>query len=209
LRFVAAAVFLSLLAAACADEGDQGDPEAFCELLVAGVGQADGDVDPAEFQSLAEVAPREVRGAVDKLGNTAADVETLDHSDLEALFDASFDPDASEARRELESYAVEECDIPVDQALLESEMDEFLAINFADARWLSEIEVVVSTESGIISGIEANFLSRPLAGEAVDVCRALAVYMYEVSNGDGPVTVTLDEKLLVSRQNREATCQRP
>jgi len=209
LRISAAIAAVILLGSACSDDGDEGDPEAFCELLVEGVGQADGDVDPAEFEALAEVAPSEVISAVEKLAVTATDVETLDYTDREALFAASFDPDATEARQELEVYAIEECDIPVDQALLEAELAEFLAINFTDARWLDDIEVSVSIESGVISGIEANHLSRPLAGDSVEVCRALAVYLYEVSGGDGPVRVFLGEKLLVSRENREATCQRP
>ena len=200
---------LAILGAACSGGDDEGDPEAFCELLLDGVAQADGEVDPAEYEALAEVAPGEVRSAVDKLRNTATDVETLDHTDLEALFAASFDPDATEARRELEVYAVSECDIPIDQARVEAQLDEFLAINFTDARWLEEVEVLISTEAGVISGIEAGFLSRPRGSDAVEVCRALAVYLYEVSDGDGPVRVYFEEKLLVSRESREATCQRP
>jgi hypothetical protein len=200
---------LAVIGAACSDDADQGDPEAFCDLLVEGVGQADGDVDPAEFEALAEVAPAEVSSAVEKLGNTATDVETLDHTDLEALFAASFDPDATEARRELETYAVDECAIPVDEARLGAEVESFLAINFADARWIEEIEVSVTTEGSVLAGIEADFQSRPLATDAVEVCRALAVHLYEVNGGDGPVRVHFSKKLLVSRENREATCQRP
>ena len=53
------------------DDGDQGDPEAFCDLLVQGFGAADGDVEASEFEALGEVAPSEVSSAVDKLRNTA------------------------------------------------------------------------------------------------------------------------------------------
>lgn len=198
-----------LLGSACSDDSDQGDPEAFCELLLEGVAQADGNIDPAEYAALAEVAPSEVSSAVDKLGNTATDVESLGHTDLEALFAAAFDPDATEARRELETYAVEECAIPVDETRLQAGVEEFLAINFADARWLDDIEVSITNVAGVLAGIDAEFQSRPLATDAVEVCRALAVHLYEVTGGDGPVRVYFAEKLLVSRENREATCQRP
>ena len=63
-------------------------------------------------------------------------------------------------------------------------------------------QLVLSRSNGLLALDEA-------LGDAVEVCRALAVYLYEVSDGDGPVRVYFEEKLLVSRESREATCQRP
>jgi hypothetical protein len=208
-RLAVTALAVVLLMASCGDDGDKGDPEAFCGLLVQGFGAADGDVEASEFETLAAVAPSEVSSAVDKLRNTTSDVATLDDTDLEALFEASFDPDATEAWRELEAYAVGECDIAVDQNLQQAEVDDFLAINFADTRWVGQVDVEVSTEAAVISTIEVRFLTRPLSGDAVEACQALAVYSYEVAGGEGPVRVFLDEKLLVSREGPDTTCQRP
>ena len=89
-RLVAVLVATCLIAAACGGS-DDGDVEAYCELVNNGVG-----TETSEFESLLEVAPPEIRDAVNELTNTTREFDDIE--EIDELFDAAFDPDAQAAR---------------------------------------------------------------------------------------------------------------
>lgn len=106
------ALTLALVVAACGGE-DQGDEEAFCDLLRQGVGigSDDAEVNPGDFALLGGVAPPEIRDAVRQLANTARSLDEITDDNLDELFSAAFDPDAVAARQALVAYAISVCRI--------------------------------------------------------------------------------------------------
>lgn len=209
-RLVAAVVVVALAAAACSG-GSSGDPVAFCDLLAEGVGRADGDVSAEEFDRLAEVAPEGIRGDVEDLRNAAVDLsEISETASLAELFARAFDPEAREARRELDRWAVVECDLEIDLEAIERDLASFLATNYAGADWVDLVDIELEVEEGRLEVITAE-LERPLRDvePAFEACRGLSVYLYELRDGSGPVEVIHDGEIVVSRIDRDADCRQP
>lgn len=212
MRVVAVAVAVAVLAVSCSGESG-GDPVAFCELLAEGVGRADGDVDPAEFDQLAEVAPEGISGTVEDLRNAAVDLsEIAETATLEELFARAFDPEAREARRDLDRWAVVECQLPIDLEAIRADLDSFLATNYTGAGWVDIVEIDLEVVDGRLESITAE-LTTGLGPDAIEpafeACRGLSVYLYELQGGDGPVRVVHDDETVVSRIERETDCRQP
>lgn len=209
-RLVAAVAAVGLVASACSG-GSSGDPVAFCELLAEGVGRADGDVSPEEYARLAEVAPEGIRGAVEDLRNAAVDLsEIAETASLAELFARAFDPEARDARQELDRWAVVECDLEIDLEAIEEDLASFLATNYAGASWVDLVDIELEVEEGRLEAITAE-LERELRDlePAFEACRGLSVYLYEIRDGSGPVRVVYDGETVVSRIDRDADCRQP
>lgn len=206
---------VALFASACGGD-DPGDKEAFCGQLREGRGIAspEATINPADFELLGAVAPKEIRSAVTKLANTARSLDEIGDSDLEALFAAAFDPEAETARLELFAYAENDCGIDseglqADAARLAAIEDvrEYVTNNFGGASWADALTYRVDNDQDGLNGVTAVFRRRAIGDEALDVCRALSVYLYELHEGEGAVAVERGAQDLAMRSGPDATCE--
>jgi len=68
-RLLAVASIVALVAAGCGGD-DDGDLEAYCRLVREGQGlSGSGEIDPADFDVLVDLAPQDIRPAVEQLAN--------------------------------------------------------------------------------------------------------------------------------------------
>ena len=100
------------------DDDYQGDLAAFCARVVRSEARSDsqsGDSQSDEvsyYESLVEVAPRDIRSTVQRLQDATRDLRELrEGEDIAAYFAAAFDPEQQTAERELQHYANEECQL--------------------------------------------------------------------------------------------------
>lgn len=209
-RIIAVVIVVALTGAACSGESSE-DPVAFCDLLADGVGRADGDVSAAEFDRLAEVAPADIRGAVDDLRNAAVDLaEIAETATLAELFARAFDPEARDARRELDRWAVVECDLEIDLEAIQTDLATFMETNYAGADWVDLLDIELDVVEGRLEAITAELSKRLVDIEpAFEACRGLSVYLYEIQGGSGTVDVMFDGETVVSRFGRDADCRAP
>lgn len=212
------AVVLVLGAVACGGEEDPGDPDAFCDLLRAGVGFG---TEPERLDELEAVAPPDIRVTVRQLANTARSLDQIPDQNLDELFSAAFDPEAIEARAELRRYAVDSCGSPAelidepgstvsDQDAADAAIVEYLANNFRTTAWVDDLDVTATLAFGRLESVQARFFTPPASpDDALAACNALAVYLYEIHDGTGEVNVELGDTLLAGRSGPDAPCVRP
>lgn len=215
-RLAAAIVLLTLVASAlvgCNGDDDQGSEQAFCALLAQGIGLGTVDVTAVEFERLDFVAPPEIRTTVGRLRNSALDYSEIDPLDLEARFNARFDPDALAARSELETYASDQCGLNLEGPAINSEeiaddLEQYLQQNFGDATWIDDVEVDPGTVADRLDSLVATFARPPAAGdEAGEVCRALAVYLFTLNEAQGTIEVRYDGESLAFRPGPDQGCE--
>lgn len=196
--------------------GDGGDLEAYCQLLVDGTGLSASNevVQAADFALLLEVAPSEIREAVQELTNTTRGLRDID--ELDQLFSAAFDPDAQAARTAFTDHAVRVCGVDsgalpagsVDStAALVDEVEAFVEGNFAAAGWVPKVRYDIERADGEVDGITVTFIIDPEDDEPVRACSAVAVYLYELRQGAGEVTVVADGLVVARRAGPDATCE--
>ena len=91
------------------DDDYQGDLTAFCARVVRSESQPDA---VSYYESLVEVAPRDIRSTVQRLQDATRDLRELQEGeDIAAYFAAAFDPEQRTAEIELENYANSECQL--------------------------------------------------------------------------------------------------
>lgn len=212
-RLLIAAFVTACLLASCSEAEPDGNEQAFCALLADGVGLFEADVSLGDFTRLNAVAPTEIRPTVNRLRNAALDLSEIDPLDVEALFNARFDPNALNARAALESYAISTCELdldggpPVPIDTLAENLRTYLDENFASAPWVNNITLEPGTVTGRLESVIAQLVNPPGSdAEAGEVCRALSVYLYEISNGGGTITVQHNSDVVAFRSGREASC---
>lgn len=207
-----------LIAGGCGGGEDEGDPVAFCRLLREGVGFDATDV--AGLEELEGVAPIDIRPAVRELSNTSRQLEDIPDTDLAELFAAATDPDADRARRDLEQYAVDQCGLEpgadgpeagaIDAETALADLASYITENFGTTEWADDLEFGVAFAFGRLDSVAATFRSDPDPEDApLEVCNALAVYLYEIQGGTGRVSVEDADGVLISREGPDERCLEP
>ncbi len=207
-----------LVAAGCGGGEDEGDPVAFCGMLREGVGFDATDV--TGLEELETVAPIDIRPAVRELSNTSRRLDDIPDTELAELFAAATDPEAGQARLDLEQYAVDQCGLEpgadgpeigaVDADAALADLASYVAENFGTTAWADDLEFGVAFAFGRLDSVAATFRSDPDPEDApLEVCNALAVYLYEIQGGTGRVTVEDDEGVLISREGPDERCLEP
>lgn len=217
-RAVWALLAAVVVAGGCGGGEDEGDPVAFCGLLREGVGFDATDV--TGLEELEAVAPIDIRPAVRELSNTSRRLDDIPDSDLAELFAAATDPDAGQASIDLEQYAVEQCGldpgadgpdvgaIDADTAL--ADLSSYVSENFGTTAWADDLDFGVAFEFGRLDSVAATFRGEPDPEDApLEVCNALAVYLYEIQGGTGRVSVEDDDGVLISREGPDERCLQP
>ncbi len=214
-RLLAALVAIAVIASACGGGGG-GDLEAYCELLSEGKGLSASNevVQAADFAALLEVAPAEVRDAVQELTNTTRGLRDID--ELDQLFSAAFDPEAQAARTGFTQHAVTVCGVDsatlppgeVDTtAALVDDVEAYVESNFAAASWVPKVRYDVDRVDGDLDGITVTFIIDAEGDEPINACNALAVYLYELRRGAGEVAVVSDGLVVTRRAGPDASCE--
>ena len=100
------------------DDDYQGDLAVFCARVVRSEARSDSQARESQpdavsyYESLVEVAPRDIRSTVQRLQDATRDLRELrEGEDIAAYFAAAFDPEQQTAERELQHYANEECQL--------------------------------------------------------------------------------------------------
>ena len=100
------------------DDDYQGDLTAFCARVVRSEASSDSQSSESQtdavsyYESLVEVAPRDIRSTVQRLQDATRDLRDLrEGEDIAAYFAAAFDPEQQTAERELQTYANDECQL--------------------------------------------------------------------------------------------------
>jgi len=206
-------VALALLATGCTSSGEVGNEQAFCGLLSEGVGLRPSAQRLTDFDALEAVAPLSIRGTVLRLRNTELDLNEIDPLDVEALFNARFDPNASAARTALQDYAVTTCAIdlgegpPVPADEVVADLREYLESNFGDAPWIDTVGLTPGISNGKLNSIIARLVAEPTTDdEAGEICRAVSVYLYTLRSGQGTVSVEKNGAVVAFRSGPEASC---
>ena len=214
-RLVAAFVAISVLAASCGGS-DDGDIDAYCELVNNGVGTVQPDDGPIDFTPLLDVAPPDISDAVNELANTTREFDDIE--ELDELFDAAFDPDAQAARLAFNTHATDVCgyEPPADEeeSLRFSsngiQLREYVSENFGSDAWPDKVVYRVAEASdGQIFDVTARFIDDPEGDEALDACAALGVWLYVAIAADGEVRVEHEGEVVAQRLTRSATCEVP
>lgn len=212
-HLVVVLVMALLSITACSSGEDSGNQQAFCGLLKDGVGLSASNQTLVDFDNLETVAPVEIRATIARLRNTALDLSEIDPLDVEALFNARFDPNALAARDALNEFAEVQCDLdlesgpPVRADDASAELDQYLDANFKDAPWSDSIDITVGVSSGRLHSIVARYVAAPAdLEEPAEVCRALSVYLYSITEGEGTVSVEVDGGVVAFRAGPEASC---
>ncbi len=207
-----------LVASACGGGEDEGDPVAFCRLLREGAGFDATDV--TGLEELEAVAPIDIRPAVRELSNTSRRLEDIPDTELAELFAAATDPEAGQARLDLEQYAVDQCGLEpgadgpepgaIDAETALGDLAAYITENFSTTEWADDLDFDVAFEFGRLDSVAATFRDDPDPEDApLEVCNALAVYLYEIQGGTGRVSVEDGEGVLMSREGPDERCREP
>lgn len=208
-RLVAVFAAICVMAAACGGS-DDGDLEAYCDLIEAGEG-----IESGEFGELLEVAPPEIRDAVNDLANTTREFDDI--VEIHELFDAAFDPDAQAARLAFTTHATDVCgyEPPSDETAMQfssngARLRDYVSENFGSDEWPDKVTYRVAEASdGQIFEVTARFIDDPEADEALDACAALGVWLYVALGAAGEVRVEHEGDVLAQRLTQTATCEAP
>lgn len=164
---------------ACADAPNPGNVALFCELLRSGSGLS-GSPEPADLVALASAAPPEISETISALQNRARDFSELraeNPPDLQALFNARFDPAARSEQIALDSYAEEECQLEVNRPA-GSRWNAWQLANHADAPWVALSTLQFDVTSDRIEAATVLFSLPPDPRSLIqDACRAVAGFV--------------------------------
>ena len=204
----------ALLISACGG-GDSSDVDAYCRFVRDGVGVGDvtGSAPAEEFDVLLDVAPDEISDAVQQLRNTSRNLGEID--DVDQLFEAAFDPDAQAARSTFAAFAIETCGIDEDAlpagrvasvSELVADVRGYVDSNFGSEAWVPKVRYDISREDGALHDVQVKFVVPASADEPLQACNAVAVYLYELRDADGEVSVLDGGLTVVRREGPDDTC---
>ncbi len=198
----------------CSNSSD-GDIEAYCGLVEENfeIGLANSGIELEDLDSLLDVSPKIIVKVVEKLRNSLADIAEID--ELDQLFAATFDPDALIAQQTFEIFNADECGISVEaiaaalrinQQLIEADLLDFLEKNVVYASWVGKIIVSLKFNSSVIQGAEATFITQAETGEALNVCRAISLWMFAIKEVEGSVLIFDSTREVVRRNASDTRC---
>ena len=164
--------------------------------------------------SLITLAPSEVKKVVTKIRNTSADVAEI--SALDQLFAATFDPEAIDAQNTFQIYNSQNCNINTDivedlvsatQASIQSELEQFLSVNYEEENWGTEAQIDVVFNGIVTVGVKGSLALGSGFKDAESLCQALSLWLYAVKEVEGTVIVLGGENEVIERssQNQRST----
>ena len=214
-------ILFSMIAASCGGKPD-GDINAYCDLISQNfdLGIPDTNLPIEELDLLITLAPSEVRKVVTKIRNTSADIAEI--TDLDQLFAATFDPEALNAQNSFQAFNAQNCEISsqvvenlvvATQNAFETELENFLLVNYPEAAWNEKAEISIIFNGIEISGLEGSLpdenkiLDQREIDTAESLCQALSLWLYAVQEQDGMILVTSGENRIIDRKSGTASCQ--
>jgi len=210
-RAVAAIMMAAILSVGCAAAPDQGDLGGFCSLLETGTGLSPSPT-AEDLDRLALVAPPAVRPTIEALQERARDFDELlaeDPPDLEALFNARFDKQASQEQAALDRYAQSSCGIAADRPA-PTRWNSFVNDNHGDAPWVELVTPEFEVTNGRIDTATLVFDTTPDPLSLVeDVCRALASFLLVDGADPGRIRVVIGSVVAVESASPAGSCQLP
>lgn len=203
-------VLLGLLSG-CADAPRPGNVALFCELLRSGSGLS-GSPAPEDLVALASAAPPEISSTIAALQNRARDFSELraeDPPNLEALFNARFDPAARSEQIALDNYAEEECQLEVNRPA-GSRWNAWQLANHASAPWvgLSTLQFDVANDRIDVATV---LFSQPPDPRSLiqDACRAVSEFVAADGAEESLVRVMVGSVVAVEHQIPGEPCTYP
>lgn len=210
-RVVAIALVLAALTAGCSNAPEPGDLAAFCTLLESGTGLSASPT-AADLERLALVAPPAVRPTIEALQSRARDFDDLlamDPPDLEALFNARFDQQASSERSVLDTYAESSCGIVVDRPPA-TRWNNFELQNHQGASWAGLVTVQFDVASDRIETATIVFASAPEPASVIeDVCQAMSDFLVVDGADPGRIRVLVGTVLVLDSAGSTGLCRLP
>ena len=198
-RALAVVALVAMIASGCNSAPDPGDLAGFCTLLETGSGLAPSPT-AGDLERLSLVAPPAVRPTIEALQNRARDFDELlaeTPPDLEALFNARFDPQASSEKAALDRYALSSCGIAADRPA-PTRWNSFAQENYADAGWRGLITAQFVVESARIATATVVFDQAPEPMTLVeDVCRAVSEFLVADGASPGRVEVLVGSQVFL------------
>ena len=210
---MATVVMVVTLGAGCAGAPDPGDLAAFCSLLETGSGLTPSPT-AEDLERLVLVAPPGVRPTIEALQNRARDFDELlaeEPPDLEALFNARFDPQATSEQGALDRFALSSCGIAVDRPP-PVRWNSWVSENHADAPWAGLVTAQFQVPSGSdrIETATVVFASTPEPMTlAEDVCRAVADFLIADGADPGRIRIFVGSVVALEADSPAGPCQLP
>ena len=203
-------VALTLALGACSDAPEPGDLQAFCELLEEGIGMSPTSTE-ADYARLVLVAPPEIRPTIESLQTQARDFDELlnvEPPDLAALFTARFDPAAAGDRAQLDTYAVETCNLTVARPP-STRWANYVRDNHADAEWRSAVTAGFEVDGDRILAITLTFDEAPIETLVEEVCNAASRFLRTDGSETAAVRVLVGTVVFLEYDDANGVCRRP
>ena len=193
-------VLTALLAAGCAEAPEPGDLAAFCSLLQTGSGLTPAPT-AEDLERLSLVAPPAARPTIEALAE--------DPPDLEALFNARFDPQASSEQAALDRYALSTCGIAADRPA-PTRWNSFTEENYGDAEWRYVITAQFTVASNRIVSATIVFAQAPEPITLVeDACRGISEFLIADGADPGGVQVLIGSVVALEYGTPGGLCRLP
>lgn len=210
-RALAALALTALLGTSCSEAPDPGDLAAFCSLLETGTGLTPSPT-PQDLERLVLVAPPTIRPTIEALQSRARDFSELlaeEPPDLEALFEARFDPQASTEQAELDRYALNSCAIAADRPPA-TRWNSYVAENHAGAPWVGLVTAQFEVASDRIATATMVFLEEPNPTSLVEeVCQATSDFLLADGADPGRVVVVIGSVIALEHPDPTGPCRMP
>jgi len=210
-RALAAILVAAVLASGCNTAPDPGDLAAFCSLLETGSGLSPSPT-AGDLERLVLVAPPAVRPTIEALQKRAQGFDELlaqDPPDLEALFNARFDPQASDEQAALDQYALASCGIAADRPA-PTRWTSYVLENHDDAPWKNLVTAQFEVTNDRISTAIMVFPESPEPLTLVeDVCRAVSEFLIVDGADPGRVRVLIGSVVALEESSPRGVCRLP
>ena len=207
-------LIVTVSAVSCGNNSD-GDVTAYCDVISKNLdlGVPDTNLPIDQLDLLITLAPSEVKKVVTKIRNTSADVAEI--SALDQLFAATFDPEAIDAQNTFQIYNSQNCNINTDivedlvsatQASIQSELEQFLSVNYEEENWGNEAQIDVVFNGIVIVGVKGSLALGSGFQDAESLCQALSLWLYAVKEVEGTVIVSVGENEVIERSSENLSC---
>ena len=210
-RLFAASVIVLIMTSACSKAPEPGDLAAFCSLLETGTGLAESPTSD-DLTRLALVAPPEVRPTIEALQSRTrdfAELLALDPPDLEALFKARYDPQATRERRTLDAFAEGNCGISVDRPP-STRWNNFVQQNYAGAPWLDLVTAQFDVAGDRVDTASIVFATTPEPiGLIEETCRAVSEFLAADGADPGRVQIFIGTVVAIEEDSPNGLCRLP
>lgn len=195
----------------CADAPDPGDLAAFCTQLETGTALT-ATPSATDLDRLALVAPPAIRPTIEALQDRARDFNELLAEvppDLEALFNARFDPVAQSERSALDTYAENSCGIEVDRPP-STLWNNYVRENHRGDLWVELVTAQFDVASDRIETASVAFVDAPDPITMVEeACEAVSAFLIAEDADPGRVRVLIGSVVALEYDTPEGVCRLP